>query len=244
MSLFKETKTDSELLTLFGLALPTTRQALKTRYRRLAQECHPDHNPGDKNAEERFKALAAAYDDLNGRNTPFVDEETGEAGASTRTADGTPLEELGKGLPRNKNAKPCDSCSGKGYVTEAHPGQSATCPKCHGRAVIQEDTCQRCKGTGKYKHPNTGQVVGDCFGCKGTGIYKFQKPVPCDRCREEQRFDLWGMLYGNRQRRGEPSFISTGRIQTQVTTYMTCGHCKGTGEIELDNPVLPRNRIL
>ena len=34
---------------------------IKKAYRRLAMECHPDRNPGDEAAEQRFKELSEAY---------------------------------------------------------------------------------------------------------------------------------------------------------------------------------------
>ena len=37
---------------------------IKKAYRRLAKECHPDANPGDKQAEERFKEISEAYEVL------------------------------------------------------------------------------------------------------------------------------------------------------------------------------------
>ncbi|MDP9296710.1 MAG: DnaJ domain-containing protein, partial [Actinomycetota bacterium] len=35
---------------------------IKKAYRKLAQKHHPDANAGDKDAEERFKEISAAYD--------------------------------------------------------------------------------------------------------------------------------------------------------------------------------------
>jgi DnaJ-class molecular chaperone len=45
-----------------GVAKDATQDAIQKAYRRLAKKFHPDLNPGDKNAEERFKNIAAAYD--------------------------------------------------------------------------------------------------------------------------------------------------------------------------------------
>ena len=39
-------------------------KALKSAYRRIAMECHPDRNPGCKESEARFKAVSQAYDCL------------------------------------------------------------------------------------------------------------------------------------------------------------------------------------
>src|SRR5687767_4331352 len=39
-------------------------RTIKSAYRRLAMECHPDRNPGCKDSENRFKAISQAYDCL------------------------------------------------------------------------------------------------------------------------------------------------------------------------------------
>jgi molecular chaperone DnaJ len=39
-------------------------EALKKAFRKLAMDCHPDRNPGDKSAEQKFKELNEAYDVL------------------------------------------------------------------------------------------------------------------------------------------------------------------------------------
>src|SRR3712207_7434537 len=40
-------------------------RSLKKAFRKLAVQCHPDRNPGDKQAEERFKELNDAYQVLS-----------------------------------------------------------------------------------------------------------------------------------------------------------------------------------
>jgi molecular chaperone DnaJ len=37
-------------------------KTLKSAYRRLAMECHPDRNPGCDKSEAKFKAISEAYD--------------------------------------------------------------------------------------------------------------------------------------------------------------------------------------
>lgn len=49
---------------VLGVPRNASQEEIKKAYRRLAQRYHPDRNPGDKEAEERFKEISAAYDVL------------------------------------------------------------------------------------------------------------------------------------------------------------------------------------
>ncbi|WP_130730940.1 J domain-containing protein [Komagataeibacter xylinus] len=48
-------------LGVLDLGWPVSMEELKTRYRQLARQHHPDANGGDRNAEERFKGINLAY---------------------------------------------------------------------------------------------------------------------------------------------------------------------------------------
>jgi DnaJ-class molecular chaperone len=54
----------ADLYATLGLPRDATTEAIRKAYRRLAKQHHPDLNPGNKIAEERFKAVASAYDIL------------------------------------------------------------------------------------------------------------------------------------------------------------------------------------
>ena len=47
-----------------GVSKTATEAEIKRAYRDLAKKYHPDHNQGDKNAEEKFKAINEAYEVL------------------------------------------------------------------------------------------------------------------------------------------------------------------------------------
>ena len=49
---------------ILGLARGASEQDLKSSYRKLAKDCHPDANGGDKDAEQKFKELSEAYEIL------------------------------------------------------------------------------------------------------------------------------------------------------------------------------------
>ena len=48
-----------------GVAKTATAEEIRSAYRKLAKKLHPDLNPGDKTAEEKFKQVAGAYDLLS-----------------------------------------------------------------------------------------------------------------------------------------------------------------------------------
>src|ERR687885_1294129 len=49
---------------LLGVSRDAGPDELKKAYRKLAMQCHPDRNPGDKAAEQKFKDINEAYDVL------------------------------------------------------------------------------------------------------------------------------------------------------------------------------------
>ena len=66
----REAETPADLrepLATLGLAWPLSMADLKTRYKQLAKQHHPDANNGDRAAEERLKTINLAYATLRGR---------------------------------------------------------------------------------------------------------------------------------------------------------------------------------
>src|SRR3954468_5607271 len=50
---------------ILGVKRDATQEQIRSAYRRLARKLHPDLNPGDRTAEERFKQVSAAHDLLS-----------------------------------------------------------------------------------------------------------------------------------------------------------------------------------
>ncbi len=55
---------DTDYYSVLGVGPEASSKEITRAYRKLARELHPDKNPGDTAAEERFKAVSAAYDVL------------------------------------------------------------------------------------------------------------------------------------------------------------------------------------
>jgi molecular chaperone DnaJ len=67
---------------VLGASKTATADELKKAYRKLAKKLHPDHNPGDKKAEERFKEVSSAFEILGDPKKRALYDEFGEV--STR----------------------------------------------------------------------------------------------------------------------------------------------------------------
>lgn len=55
----------NDLYSVLGVAKTATSDEIKKAYRKLAIKYHPDQNPNDKSAEEKFKEISAAYSILS-----------------------------------------------------------------------------------------------------------------------------------------------------------------------------------
>lgn len=65
---------------ILGVSRTATEGEIKKSYRKLAIQYHPDKNPGDKSAEEKFKEAAEAYDVLSDPNKKSRYDQFGHAG--------------------------------------------------------------------------------------------------------------------------------------------------------------------
>ena len=172
---------------VLGVDRKASAEEIKKAYRKLARENHPDANPGDPEAEERFKRIQEAYDTLSDPEKRKAYDARGMAGGfDPRAFAGGFASDLGdlfstlfnRGRPRGQQMRGADLRAEVNLTFEqAMRGAevSVTVPK--------RTACGTCGGTGA--RPGTAPVV--CPRCGGRGVDAqsqgfFSISQPCPQC--------------------------------------------------------------
>lgn len=71
---------DTDLYATLGVSKSASEEEIRKAYRQLARQHHPDVNPGKPEAEDKFKAVAAAYDVLSHKDKRALYDEFGAEG--------------------------------------------------------------------------------------------------------------------------------------------------------------------
>jgi molecular chaperone DnaJ len=171
-----------DLYIVLGVERGAELDEIKRAYRRLARRLHPDINPGDGEAAERFRQILAAYETLSDpdrrhrydsgqADTPGADDISSfgftgfdfsaHAAAERSTTFGELFEEVIKGRPRdgaNANRGADIHAPLSLSFEEAWHGVQ------HTLSLTRQDVCRVCEGTGARRVTQTRCVV-----CEGTG---------------------------------------------------------------------------
>ena len=186
---------------VLGLPRNAGESDIKSAYRKLALKYHPDRNPGDKAAEEKFKEAAQAYSVLadpekRARYDRFghagVAGAAGGAGGFNPDIFGDFSDILGggrRGGPTRGSDLRFDleisfEESFNGTETTIQIPREESCETCSGTgaaAGTSRETCQQCRGTGQLRYQQGFLVVArTCGNCRGTGQVV---RTPCAACR-------------------------------------------------------------
>ena len=193
---------------LLGISRNADAGEIKKAYRRLARKYHPDVNPGDLGAEERFKQVSEAFDVLSDQRKRDIYDHHGFYSDSipggAKASPGIDFSGFGAANFRDLFSEIIAGIRSQG-PQKKNPGRGADIEHTislsfeeamHGKAVRLEiersNTCTVCQGTGESKsgavacsYCKDGQRTGlfgmvtKCSHCGGTGVMA----NPCSTCR-------------------------------------------------------------
>lgn len=182
---------------ILGVARAAADQDIKSAYRKLALKYHPDRNPGNKEAEDRFKEAAEAYAVLADEDKRRVYDRFGHAGLGGAGGGGfdpsvfTGFEDIlgglgdifGFGDPGGRRRSGPQRGSDLRYDLEISFEESAKGAETSIQ-IPRQEACEACKGSGSAP----GSKPSSCPQCHGRGQLRYQQGFftvarTCGQCR-------------------------------------------------------------
>ncbi|MSR74769.1 MAG: molecular chaperone DnaJ [Planctomycetes bacterium] len=204
---------------VLGVPRDATEDDIKKAYRRLAFKHHPDKNPGDKEAESRFKEAASAYEVLCDAGKRKRYDQFGHAGAE---AGGS-----GQGFTNTEDIMRHfgDIFGGQGGFSSAFGdmfGGGGQRGPAHGRSLRVQLSLSLAEVRTGVKRTLEVKRRELCEECGGNGAKKGTKPEACTPCKGRGAVTInhGGFL----MQRECPRCDGRGTIVKEV-----CARCKGEG---------------
>lgn len=197
---------------LLGVARNASEPELKKAYRRLAMKHHPDRNPGDKQAEEKFKETKEAYEVLTDARKRAAYDQFGHAGVDSSVAGGGG----GGGFSNNASFSDVFGEVFGSIFEQSRQGGTRANRGSDLRYNLDLSLEDAVRGSSvKIRVP----THVPCKTCNGSGAKKGTSPTTCSTCG------------GHGQVRMQQGFFSL---------QQACPRCRGSGTIIVDTCVTCR----
>ena len=222
---------------VLGVGKNATDDEIKKAYRKLAKKYHPDLNPGDKVAEEKFKEANEAYEVLSDSQKKARYDQYGHAGVDPNFgAGGGGFGGFGGGFGGDFDLGDIlgsmfggSGFGGFGSSRQQNPNVPRKGTTVQTSVTISfEEAAKGCKKKVNIKRIDT------CPECSGSGAAKGTQPETCKTCS--------GRGQVNVQQRTPFGTISTSRPCSDCggkgkIIKNPCPHCRGTGFISKNETV-------
>lgn len=190
-------------------------EEIKRAYRKLAVQYHPDKNPGDSTAEEKFKELAEAYDVLSSEDKRAAYDKFGHA--AFEQGGGGPRGGGGGGFhdPFEVFREVFGAGGGGGFFDQFFGGGEGRREDRNRGADLRYDLAVSLEEASKGCEKEVPlEKMERCGECKGSGGEAGAKAVKCPGCG------------------GRGQVLKSGGF---FQVAQTCGRCRGTGQM-VDKP--------
>jgi len=185
---------ETQFYDVLGVSSDASEDVIKRAYHKQAMKCHPDKNPGNAQAAEKFKEINAAYEVLSDSEKRKIYDTYGEEGL--KGGGGFSEENIFSKIFPGFGGRSSRGPSGPkrsedinfrlkvplqglyiGQTKKLKINKNALCEDCNGRGTNKdgvEMTCSSCKGRGvkvtmRQFGPMIQQFQSQCSACNGTG---------------------------------------------------------------------------
>jgi molecular chaperone DnaJ len=210
---------DRDYYQILGVGRGASQNDIRKAYRKLARKYHPDINPGNKEAESRFKDLSVAYDVLSDEKKRKLYDEFGEAGLAS-----------GFDAEKARSYKQWQEQSGRagggyefstddlgdvfgdlgGFFRRSARAQRGPIRGQDIESSMEIDFLDAVRG---FQTAISLQRPVACDICRGAGTRAGTKPAPCPQCRGSGTIS-----------------VAEGPLQFR----QTCPRCGGSGQLPGD----------
>jgi molecular chaperone DnaJ len=198
---------------VLDIARTATEVEIKKSYRRLAMKYHPDRNPNDHEAEEKFKECKEAYEVLTDSGKRAIYDQYGHEGLAARGGGG--------GFSA---ADAFSDIFGDVFGDIFGGGRRGGRQVFRGadlRYDLELDLEQAVFG---HEAEVEFTTLGECEPCKGSGAEPNSKTVPCETCHGSGQVRMQQGIFAVQQTC--PRCKGRGQVITEP-----CDHCLGQGRI-------------
>jgi molecular chaperone DnaJ len=219
---------EKDFYQVLGVPKTASTSEIKKAYRKLARQLHPDHNPGNVDAETRFKEVSEAYQVLSDEGKRKEYDEMRSlfgSGAFRRGAQQAPFDVsdlFGGNEDRRFGGASFSDLFGS--IFSGGGGNPRRAGPARGRDVEAEVRLDFADSVYGATLPLTLRAPGVCDTCHGSGARPGTQPSTCPQCRGS------GLVTRNQ---GSFSFSEPCRECQGVGTIVLekCPECQGTGGV-------------
>lgn len=206
------TATKKDYYEILGVKKNASSEDIRKAFRKLARKYHPDVNPGDKAAEEKFKAISEANDVLS---DPKKRKIYDQVGFYSDNIDPAAAEAYARGGTTGAGGF-------GGFAGGAPGGQGAGGPGGVHFDFGGFDFSDMFEGAARGRAGTGGGGFRDIFSnifSRGGGAVAEEGPEPGNDLEYQVNVPFWTAIRG-------------GVIRLNITRRDTCSHCNGNGYIE------------